>query len=40
MASEEMKIEIGGENDVDLSTLSKVLANTTEALGNNRKSFF
>ena len=32
MASEEMKIEIGGENDVDLSTLSKVLANTTEAL--------
>lgn len=32
MASEEMKIEIGGENDVDLSTLFKVLTNTTEAL--------
>ena len=32
MASEEMKIEIGGDNDIDLSTLSKVLSNTTESL--------
>ena len=32
MASEEMKIEIGGSNDVELSTLSKVLANTTASL--------
>ncbi|MDY6281850.1 MAG: hypothetical protein SPL40_02150 [Erysipelotrichaceae bacterium] len=32
MASEEMKIEIGGSNDVELSTLSKVLSNTTASL--------
>ena len=37
MATEEMRIEIGGDNDIDLSTLTKVLSNTMIALNNIAK---
>ena len=37
MATEEMRIEIGGDNDIDLSTLTKVLSNTMIALNSIAK---